>query len=226
LTKQIVDLRKGGKTAEEAVAEVARKTLKDHSRIIFNGNNYSSVWHEEAAKRGLPNLRDTPSAYSVFNSEKNQKLFSSLGVLTNEELEARQAVGFNDYNHKLHIEGKSMVDLAYNYVLPTATEYQTKLATSIDVSSRVLKTSSDAQLRFLKDINTTTGEAISRLHQLEHQLEEAHKVDDTGAQAKFIAKHVVPSMQSLRQSCDHLEQLSPASSWPLPSYLEMLHHQD
>lgn len=227
MTKEITALRSSGKTAAEAVDTVSRATLQKHQRVIFNGNNYDTKWHDEAERRGLPNLRTTPDALSQFNSEKNMKLFSSLGVMSPAEVESRHAIGHQDYNHKLHVEGKTMVDLALNYVIPAGVEYQRLLSKAISGTSTLLaKNTVEAETRFLGDITLHLNNAISRARELEHQLEKAESSDSGVSHSAFILKNVIPVMSSLRESCDHLEQNLPRNRWPLPTYQDMLFFQD
>src|SRR4029077_10239599 len=122
---------KGGKSIEQAVADLLPKVIKENKRIIFNGNNYSKEWEKEAAKRGLLNLKNTVDALPQLVSKDVVAMFEKFKVLTERELHARYEIMVEQYNKTVNIEGQLMVLMAKRYILPAAFEYQKQLAQSV-----------------------------------------------------------------------------------------------
>jgi len=227
--------KKKGASVVEAMDSVARAMLVSHKRVIFNGNNYSKEWHEEAARRGLPNLRTTPDALGQLNSSKNVKLFESLGVLSKEEVESRFLVSHGEYCHKILIEAKALTDIAMNQVVPAAVEYQGQLASAIEQTRQALGGGSGGtalstatlkkETELLESLTKHINRAIDEAEQLNHAMEEAEALEVV-LQARAHLDKTIPAMLKVRECCDSLETLVPSKLWPLPTYHEMLFYQD
>jgi len=213
MSAEIEGLVAGGMDRSAAAKQVAVATLKNHTRGVFGGDGYSAEWHEEAARRGLPNLRTTPMALAEFTSAKNVELFSKMGVLTEQEVHARQETFEEEYSTKISMEADMLAQLAQTKVLPAAVEYQTLLAGSLQMNA------SAAQSGYLGEVTRSTDGLIEALAQLRDARAAASSAAD-------FCDNVIPAMDAVREHADTLENVLPAKAWPLPSYHEMLFHQD
>jgi glutamine synthetase len=226
ISGEIAAAMKKHKNIEEAVETVARATLHKHRRVIFNGNNYSKEWHEEASKRGLFNLRTTPDALGQFNSPKNVQLFADMNVMTKEELDARSAVGYAEYCHKIVVEARCMTHLALNYVVPAALEYQRILAQAGAAASKAaLSADMRKQTALLESVTQNINSVLAETSNLAHIIEEAEALE-LAPQSRHHADRTIPVMLKIREAADALEKQVPSKLWPLPTYHEMLFHQD
>ncbi|MCS7058807.1 MAG: glutamine synthetase III [Meiothermus sp.] len=205
-------LKKKG-TLEQAVLEVIRETFQKHKRIVFNGDNYSAAWHKEAAKRGLLNLRTAVDAIERFTDEKNLKLFSRLGVLSEREIRARQEIMYDIYFKQVNIEGETTEWIAQTQILPGALSYLAELS-EIEVESRAAK-------RTIEQLVEATDALSDALEKLKAQNAELGG-DEVHEKAHHMRDNVLPAMAEVRKAADALERLLADKYWPLPSYREML----
>lgn len=203
--------KRGGGAA--AAKEVAVETLKAHKRVIFGGDGYSAEWQEEAAKRGLNNLKTTADVLDVIVSPKNVELFQDRGVFSQGEWEARHEVFSEEYNTKINMESDMMQRMCNTMVLPSALEYQNMLGASVTA------TGSKVQAAHLQAISGSVDDLVSALATL-------NSATAAAASCQDFAKTVVPAMAQVREAADTLEGIVPADKWPLPSYHDMLFHQD
>lgn len=199
--------------------------LSQHRRILFSGDNYTAEWEEEAERRGLPNLKGTPSAIAVFADAKNVELLHRMNVLTPRETLSRQTVLFENYISAIRIEADSTLDLAATSVLPVAIRHQRNLAESI------LKTTEacpgidlGSQQKSLRELSAIIAGLHKGLDDLGQQLGRLSEM--SGAQASdealFCRNDLIPAMDFVREQCDQLEDLVDDDLWPLPKYREML----
>jgi glutamine synthetase len=211
---------KGGKKIEQAVADLLPKVIKEHKRIIFNGNNYSAEWEKEAGKRGLLNLKNTVDALPQLVTKDVIATFEKYKVLNARELHARFEVMLETYNKTVNVEGQLMVLMANRYILPAALEYQKRIAQSVSAVKAAGSTSAEAK----KTLNKVT-KLTDALRQRTDRLQAALEHESNGSAEKH-AKHfrdkVVPAMQALRETGDALETIVPHEIWPLATYREML----
>ncbi|TAJ13158.1 MAG: glutamine synthetase type III [Planctomycetota bacterium] len=216
---------KGKETDRRAVIEaVVRETLKKHERILFNGDGYSSEWQDEAARRGLLNRRDTPSALADFGGKKNAELFERLGVLNRRELESRQHVLLMAYSHRVNVEAHSLANIASTIVLPAAQKAAHAMAQSL---SSVRAAAPKAELGELETLLTEVASKANQLKGAADRLAKAtahaHESDgDALKSAEGYRDKVVPAMRDVRGLCDQLEALIGDEHWPLPKYRELL----
>jgi glutamine synthetase len=209
-----------GEELKGAVAKLLTKIIKEHKRIVFNGNNYAAEWYKEAAKRKLLNHKNTVDALPELVKPAVVKLFERFKVLNGRELHARYEVFLENYNKTINVEGQLMVLMANRYILPAALEYQRQIGQSVaavkaaggrSVQGKKLL----AKYTKLVDQFKTQTDALAGL--LEH--------DGAGAaekHAKFMRDKIVPAMDKLRETGDEIEVLTPHEIWPLPTYREML----
>jgi glutamine synthetase len=208
-----------GDDLKSAVGKLLTRLIKQHKRIVFNGNGYSAEWQKEAAKRGLLNLKNTVDALTQLVTPAAVKLLDRFKILNERESHARYEVFLENYNKTINIEGQLMVLMANRYILPAAFEYQKQLAQSVSaVKSAGGKSVQGKKLlaRYTKlvDVFRTQTEALGTL--LEHGGTSAEK------HAKYMRDKIVPAMEKLRETGDAIETLTPHGLWPLPTYREML----
>ena len=190
----------------EELQSLLQKIVKEHKRVIFNGNGYTDEWVEEAAKRGLPNTRTTMEALQALNKAENVALFEKYGVFNKRELESRYEVNLEEYHKKIHIEGKISDDIAKNVILPQV----------LCAYSAALKTNAMAKEQGFAAVDSYAQELgegykalASAIERMEKALGEKHE-------------NILEAMADLRVQVDKLEKVIPDEKWPLPKYREML----
>ena len=211
---------KDGKKLPDAVKSLLTKLIKDNKRIIFNGNNYSDEWQKEAAKRGLLNHRTSVDAYGEAVTPEVVKAFEKYGVLNERELHARYDVALEQYNKTINIEAQLMVLMANRYILPAAFKFQGQLAETVSAVKSAGTTAKETR-RTLDDVTKLIDSAKVRVDKLQTLLEHEGN-GDAGKHAKYFRDKVIPTMTSLREVGDLLENVIPQDLWPLPTYREML----
>jgi glutamine synthetase len=208
-----------GTTLETAVKTLLPKMAAQHKRVVFNGNGYSAEWQEEAAKRGLLNLRNTVDALPQIVTKECVGLFEKYKILNGRELHARYEIFLENYNKTINIEGQLMVLMANRYILPAAIEYQKQIALSVAALRAVGATGAQTEkllATYAALVDRLKGEADTLAGLLEHEGSGAE------AHAAYMRDTVVPAMAALREVGDAVEVLTPHELWPLPTYREML----
>lgn len=210
--------KKNKKALMEAAQAVIADAIREHKAVVFNGDGYSQEWQDEAAERGLLNLKTTPEALATLTDEKNVAVFSSYDVLSEPELESRKEILTEQYALQLNIEAATTGNLARTLVLPAAVRYLSELGAAAesveDLGLDVSGTKETAGI-VVKEVNALT----KAMKALDKALAKAH-----GADAEDVAMkdHVIPALAKVRAACDEIEQAVPADLWPLPTYREML----
>ncbi|NWJ47385.1 MAG: glutamine synthetase III [Chloroflexi bacterium] len=208
---------------KKAVLEVVKKTIIETKAIRFEGNNYSEEWVEEAARRGLPNLRKSPEALAEMVKPESIEFFVNSGIFTKEEVEARYAVRVERYVKDVDIELQTLKELVKTYVLPAAYKQQQLLATSIQSLKDVL--GGDAPEHQVDDLKSLS-KLINKLHKLMDKFEELTTEhsghEDLDKEAQKMGYKVLPAMLEIREVCDALELVISDDIWPLPKYREIL----
>jgi glutamine synthetase len=214
--------RRKDKGREAAVQEVVVEVFKQHERIIFNGNGYSTEWHEEAARRGLPNFRNAVDGITNFASKKNVALFEKFAVLSAKEAESRMNIMFEGYCKAIAIEGQSALSIARTMILPAAQRTQRDVADSV-AATKALGVDVKAQEQRLRELATRIDAFIGAIDELAREFD--HAEAHTGAPKEHAATYrdkVVPAMVRLREGADRLEVMTDDAYWPLPKYREIL----
>ncbi len=225
--KAAVDVRiKAGDKKDDALLKELQKLIKEHKAIRFEGNGYGDEWVKEAKKRGLSNLTDTPTALQVWGRKEVAELFSSLGVLTTEELHARQEVEYENYIMKRQIEARIAGDMATNIVLPAAIAYQNMLIENISGLMDVFGKDAKAMTVGQREVLAEVSECVSKLHKsassLRSERSKINKMDDIAKRAVKYGSVVTPLIEEVGSHCARLEQLVDNEIWPLPKFQEML----
>ena len=197
------------------------KTIKEHKRIIFNGNGYDDSWVKEAEKRGLLNLRSTPEALQHTLDEKNVKLFEKHGVYSKVELESRNEIHNENYSKVLNIEALTMIEMVKKLYLPAGAKYAKFLADSVALK-KTLGADDAYEADALKKVSALTGKIYAQVNKLEGDVEKAGSVAGATENALFYRNTVFADMNELRAGVDEMEGFIPASEWPVPSYGDLL----
>ncbi len=201
-----------------AVKRVLKQVIKDHKRVIFNGDNYSEEWQAEAAERGLANLKNVADALPVLKLRRAINLFKKYSVLTPSELESRLHIQLEAYIKRRQIEAEEMVQIGRRMLLPAALGHQRRLAETV-VKTRAAGVECDVEAEALESFVGLVQEFRAALVALE--VANGHE-DEPIKHAKVIARKTLPLMEALRQAADALEAHVEHKLWPLPSYHEML----
>jgi glutamine synthetase len=208
-----------GKTVEEAAWELLPCLIREHKRIIFNGNNYSEEWQEDAASRGLLNLRNTVDALPELLKPEVVRIFETHKVLNSRELKARCEINYEAYNKTINIEAQLMVLIANRYILPAAINYQGQVAQSV-AAVKAAGSNGNQPRKLLDRLGVLIDDLKSKADAIAHDLE--HNGGSAEEHARRMRDRIVPAMASLRETGDALEMLVPHGEWPLPTYREML----
>ena len=218
---RFADILEKAEDFDAALQEIVCDAFTQHQRIIFNGDGYSDDWKEEAARRGLSNLRSTPEALPTYVSEKNLELVTRHGIFTENEFRARNEIHLETYRKTIGIEGRTMVDMILHQILPAALAYSSDLAESIE---RKRKTGIPAKTE--QSLAQRLSECCDRLYVKCEDLHEALKATPKeNAQAvQYLYSTVIPLMESARKDADLLEKLTAKSYWPYPTYSDILYY--
>ena len=209
---------------DSAIALVKR-TIRDHRRVIFNGDGYSRAWEEEAARRGLPNNKYTPAALPALIAPKNIALMEEFGVMTRTEMHSRYEVEMEHYAKILNIEALTMLEIARRQLLPAANAYMEQLARTIAAKKAVSEAlPAKAETAALERLSRDADAMAAACAALEAAARAARDTADVTARANAFHDEVLPAMAALRAAADDAETVCGAAYWPLPSYSSMLHY--
>ena len=217
-----IERTKVKKGLEAAVNDVVVDLFKKHKRILFNGNGYSSQWHAEAQKRGLPNFRNAVDAIGNFGAKKNAELFERFSVLSAKEVESRMHIMFEAYCKAIAIEGQSALSIARTMLLPAAQRTQLTVAQSV-AAAKAAGMKVKSQEKRLKEMCGLIDAFVDAIDGLQAEFEHAEAHDGSpDKHAKTYRDKVVPAMGKLRTVADQLETMVDDAEWPLPKYREIL----
>ncbi|MDR1533211.1 MAG: glutamine synthetase III [Clostridiales bacterium] len=205
------------------LARLVKNTIKEHKRIIFNGNNYAEEWVTEAENRGLLNLKSTTDALPAFVAQKNEKLFAKHGVFTKAELHSRYEILLENYSKTIHIEALAMAALVKKEAIPACVSYQNELVQLLQAKKNCGGFDSSLEETLLKKLSDLSAAALKKLAALENTLADAKPGEDALLTAKFYRENIVSGMADLRLVVDEIETLVAKKYWTLPTYAEMLY---
>ena len=213
-----------GEHFDREVAAIIKETFTAHKRIIFRGNGYAEEWQEEAARRGLPNLRDSVEAYRHFDDAENVKLLSSHGVMTETEISSRREIYFENYAKIINIEALTMIEMAMRDIIPAVSNYTAELTAAAEVKSRVLNKPGCAlvELNLAERLSILNTRAFTLTEELKAAEKKAASEKCGEKMATSYRDCVIPVMTKLRAAVDEMETLTAASHWPFPSYGQMM----
>ena len=220
---QFADAREGAENFEAALHDLIVKTIREHKRIIFNGNGYDDAWIAEAEKRGLYNLKTTPDAIPMLLQEKNIALLCKHKVFTERELRARHEILLEAYVKAVHIEALTMVDMVRKDILPAVCGYGDKLAeAALHKKAALPSLKCGYELKNLENLSECTDRIYEGLLTLEEAIESVKGDDGNLAQAKAYETRVIPAMKALRGYVDLAETMTAYKDWPYPTYADLL----
>ena len=218
---QAADILEKADDFELALHDLIKDWVTDHIRIIFNGDGYSDAWVEEAARRGLPNIKNTVDATSVLADPEVIKLFDKHGVFSAVELAAREEVGYENYSKAINIEARTMIDMVKKEIIPAVMEYTTTVAKSV-AAVKAVGADASVQEKVLKEITTELSKLDAAVVKLEAATDASVKIEDPKAQAIAYRDDVFAQFAEVREPADKLETLLDEKAWPFPTYAELL----
>ncbi len=218
-TKLEAELEKGT-SFDDALRELLAKEIHEFKHVVFNGDNYSDEWVEEAERRGLLNLRSTMDALPRIVDEKNLALFEKYGVLSHRELESRYEIFVEQYFYAINIEGETAQHMGQTMILPAAARYLNELLTTAERADE-LGMKSDGVMKTAQALNGLIDQLTAKLAILAEQNQELGG-DDVVSKAEHMRQNIIPSMNCVRDVADRLERSVPDDLWPVPTYRDML----
>ena len=218
------ELEKADDFTSAAIALVKR-TIRDHRRVIFNGNGYTAEWEEEAAKRGLPNKKNTPAALPALIDPKNIQLMEDFGVLTKVEMESRYEVEMEHYSKIINIEALTMLEMARKQLLPAINAYMSEVANTAASKLAVSESLSvRSETKTLSHLSADADAMSDAIDELQAAVDAAKALSDESAKAVAFHDDVLLKMDALRAAADDAETICGEDYWPLPSYSKMLYY--
>lgn len=218
------ELEKADDFTSAAIALVKR-TIRDHRRVIFNGNGYTAEWEEEAAKRGLPNKKNTPAALPALIEPKNIALMEDFGVLTKVEMESRYEVEMEHYSKIINIEALTMLEMVRKQLLPAVNAYMSEVANTAASKLAVSESLSvRSETKALTRLSADADAMSDAVDELQAAVDAAKALSDESAKAVAFHDDVLPKMDALRAAADDAETICGEDYWPLPSYSKMLYY--
>jgi glutamine synthetase len=220
---QFADALESSKDMETSVKALVKETIVKHKRIIFNGNNYAEEWVALAESRGLLNLKSTVDAMAHFTKEKNIALFKKHCVFTEVELRARHEIALKEYCNLLNIEALTMTEMVNKDILPAVSGY-IKSLTDTALSKKALIPDIDCELEeeMIISLSSISKSLYKSVQELDNALIEVNAIEDCLGAAEYYNKKVLAIMKEIRIAADTLETMSSSSSWPFPTYGELL----
>lgn len=224
---EVDQIIKKGRNKDEAIFQVLKKYILDSERVLFEGDNYSTEWHAEAAKRKLCNISSVPDSLKCYLNDISKEVLTSTGVFTEKELRSRVDVENDKFTKIVQIEARVLGDLAINHIVPTAIKYMTTLIENVKGLKDVFSEEEYEKLSCPRKQNIRLlADHINEIQQLVRDMIEARKkanvIEDAYRKAITYEKNVKPYLNSIRRHIDKLELIVDDEIWPLPKYRELL----
>ena len=221
--KQFADKLESSENFTKDLHKLIKETIKKHKRIIFNGNNYSDEWIQEAEKRGLLNYKTAAEAIPHYIDEKNIELFKVHKIFTDVELYSRCEILLENYCKVLRIEGRTMVDMAKKDIFPAVSKYINVLCdTVIARKTACPDVSNKPEEELIKKLSGLNASFYEKTFILEKELEKANEIENCKELSMFFKDNVIPAMESLRSDADKMELICAKKYWPMPTYDDLL----
>ena len=223
--KGYADELEGAEDFTSAAIALIKRTIRDHRRVIFNGNGYSAEWEEEAARRGLPNKKNTPAALPALIDPKNIALMEEFGVLTKVEMHSRYEVELEHYAKVINIEALTMLEMARKQLLPAVNAYMSEVANTAASKLAVSESISvRSETKTLGRLSADADAMSDAIDTLQDAVDAAKALPSESEKAVAFHDNVLPAMDTLRAAADDAETLCGEDYWPLPSYSKMLYY--
>ena len=221
--KEEVGTRIGnGQSRDKAVLEVLRALIAQSKRVRFEGNGYGQEWVEEAERRGLPNIMQTPLALDAISAPEAVELFVANGIYTERELHARQEIQWEMYTKKVQIEARTLGEMCLTQVVPAALRSHNELLQGLALQKQLAMPHPDALMAQAETMATHLAEVVQRVNAMTEHRRQANKIEDIRTRALYYAEHVLAAFEGIRYHVDKLELLVDDGMWPLPKYRELL----
>ena len=223
--KGYADELEGAEDFTSAAIALVKRTIRDHRRVIFNGNGYTAEWEEEAARRGLPNKKNTPAALPALVDPKNIQLMEDFGVLTKVEMESRYEVEMEHYAKIINIEALTMLEMARKQLLPAVNSYMSEVANTAATKLAVSEALSvHSETKTLTKLSADADAMSDAIDVLQDVVDAAEALTSESEKAVAFHDNVIPAMDALRAAADDAETICGEDYWPLPSYSKMLYY--
>ena len=223
--KGYADELEGAEDFTSAAIALVKRTIRDHRRVIFNGNGYTAEWEAEAEKRGLPNKKNTPAALPALIEPKNIQLMEDFGVLTKVEMESRYEVEMEHYSKIINIEALTMLEMARKQLLPAVNSYMSEVANTAASKLAVSETISvRSETKTLQKLSADADAMSDAIDTLQAAVNAAKTLPTETEKAVAFHSDVIPAMDALRAAADDAETICGEDYWPLPSYSKMLYY--
>ncbi len=225
--KQVDRIISKGRNKDEAIFQVLKKYIIESKGVLFEGDNYSPVWHKEAARRGLSNNPSVPESIRSYNTAGSKKVLIGAGVFTEKELESRVEVEYDKFTKKVQIEARVLGDLAINHIVPTAIQYMTQLLDNVTGLRNVFRNEHYEQLagsrrELIVNISDHISAIVKLVDEMVEERKKANVITDSYKKAIAYEKNVKPYLNEIRIHIDKLELTVDNEIWPLPKYRELL----
>lgn len=215
------DILEKAEDFDAAVHDLIKQYATEHQRIVFNGNGYSDEWVEEAARRGLPNIKSMVDAIPALTTPKAIDLFGKFGVFTKTELESRVEIQYEKYAKAINIEARTMIDIASKQIIPAVIRYTKSLADTVNAVTAA-GVEASVQIELLAETSALLSDTKVALAKLTDVTGEAAKKEEGEEQARYFHDVVTVAMEELRAPVDKLEMLVDKEVWPMPSYGDLI----
>ena len=220
---EILEPFKGKDTFDAEVRKLLKSVIKEHRRIIFNGDGYSAEWVKEAARRGLPNYASTVDCMPHYTDEKNLRIFRKFEIYNQNEVAARTEIHLEKYSKTVRIEARTMIERARKQLLPATMDYVQSLCEAIATKNQIGFTCKTDE-KIAKKLNELADSFYESIERLEDRVAEANKVNGIQKQAEFFHDVVLAEMDIMRNIADEIELNMPAAKWPIPAYSEIIYN--
>ena len=220
---EILEPFKGKENFDAEVRKLLKTVIKEHRRIIFNGDGYSAEWVKEAERRGLPNYASTVDCMPHYTDEKNIRIFRKFEIYNQNEVAARTEIHLEKYSKTVRIEARTMVEMARKQLLPATMEHVHSLCDAIAVKNQIGFTSKTDE-KIAKKLNELADRLYESIERLEARITEANAVEGIQKQAEFFHDVVLAEMDIMRSTADEIELNMPAAKWPIPAYSEIIYN--
>ncbi|MBC5996323.1 glutamine synthetase type III [Romboutsia ilealis] len=220
---EFADKLEGSYDFDNDVNKLIKDTFLKHKRIVFNGNNYSDEWINEAEKRGLLNLKTTVDALPYYTIDKNIKLFEKYSIYTKEEIQSRYEILLDEYSKTINIEALTLCDMIKKDIIPCVCKYIKELSDTA-ASKKLLLADIDCsvEIDLVSKLSSLNSCLAKRVYDLDNNLIDSKNTESTLEMAKFYKKNILPAMQEVRAIADELELMVSSKYWPYPTYGDLL----
>jgi glutamine synthetase len=220
--KQFADKLEGAKDFNKALHDLIKKTIKEHKRIIFNGNGYDDSWVKEAEKRGLSNLRTTADCMPKICDKKNVDMLTSHGIFTEAEIYSRCDIMLENYVKSVNIEAQTMVDMARKEIIPAVAKFASDTASAVAVKKSVSKAACKYETKLVEELSVLIDKMDEATTELEGTVSKLKTIGAITKESEYVRDKMIPAMDKLRAAADKAETITAEDYYPFPAYDKLL----